>query len=512
MNAESSQNYYYRYKILSGEDVSAETIHRRHKKIKNNSTKAILFDLSEATEIDLLDFKKLQPCLSNQHRNEFLVSLKWFQHLLNSTDHINNYCFHVRIHTAKEFTFLDKILTAARILTTNIHIHISPQTTSDLDTFRSVQCPIENKYGSFFWDFRPYNDKIKYSLTVKNIGQFFKLKGHLQIEKQFVGGLLPGLEIWNCQIPTHYELEPDTSIQWQFSTPSKKPKISVVIPSFNNAKFLANVINHLIHQSVPAEDYEIVVVEDGGTDHTSEIIQTLFKGFASKVNLKFIYWSKLHPEKGQQNFFRAGLARNLGVQFTEGEYLFFLDSDMLVPAHFIETCLNQLKTNDIIQFQRYHIHQSRSASNPSFEDINLDLDTYVEEKNYWMNLFSCSDWSTLPHFWKYTCTYALGMKKDDFYAVGRFKKYYISYGFEDTDLGYEMYKRNKKFKLVRSTLLHLTAYDQMQYQNSQVKRIRLLKTTSALFYLQHLHTDIFETFQNFYRFEKPLVNKIKDWL
>jgi hypothetical protein len=58
----------------------------------------------------------------------------------------------------------------------------------------------------------------------------------------------------------------------------------------------------------------------------------------------------------------------------------------------------------------------------------------------------------------------------------------------------------------------LTSYDQMQYKNSRLQRLKLLRRTAALFYLQHLNPKIYELFGNFYRFEKPLQNTLKDFL
>ena len=97
-------------------------------------------------------------------------------------------------------------------------------------------------------------------------------------------------------------------------------------------------------------------------------------------------------------------------------------------------------------------------------------------------------------------------------SIGRFKKYYISYGFEDTDLGFEMHLRRKKFKLIKTPLLHLTSYDQMQYKNSNSRRAKLLRVTAAKFYLQHLDSDIFAVVGNYFRFEKPIASRIRDLL
>lgn len=509
MQTESTSKYYYRYQVLSEDDLSEETIARRLKKIRQANACTVLFDLTSNKDSVLT--KKLANHFSffSAFKIEFLIAPG---HLATMADlQLDPHpSLHIQITNSASLRRLDSDLVSNGFYQELVHIHLSPRTQADLNSFKNIDFKFDRPFLQYFWDFRPYDSNVKNSLTAFDIGRFLNSKDCSAIAKHFSKGKISGLEIWNDQVPAHYELESESNIQWQFETKTKDLKLSVVIPTFNNGKFLSNVVHHLLHQTISPEKYEIVIVEDGGTDHTSETIQALFESYRNKVNLKFIYWSKSHPTKGSQNFFRAGLARNLGVRFTEAETLFFLDSDMLVPKDFVTTCIEQLTQNDVIQFQRHHIHQALSQQNPTYQNIQIAKDTYIEEKSYWSQLFQSDNWQGLSQYWKFTCTYALGIKKTDFIKMGRFKKYYVSYGFEDTDLGYEMHKRNKTFKLVKIPLLHLTAYDQMQYRNSQTKRMQLLRKTSALFFLQHLDDQIFSTFENFYRFEKPIKNRIKD--
>lgn len=89
-----------------------------------------------------------------------------------------------------------------------------------------------------------------------------------------------------------------------------KPLISVIVPVFNGERFIADAINSIVTQ-----DYapiEIVVIDDGSTDLTSEIAQT---------NERVIY----HRQERQG----PGAARNLGVERAHGDLLAFLDADDL---------------------------------------------------------------------------------------------------------------------------------------------------------------------------------------
>ncbi|MDD5680406.1 MAG: glycosyltransferase family A protein [Candidatus Omnitrophica bacterium] len=87
------------------------------------------------------------------------------------------------------------------------------------------------------------------------------------------------------------------------------PKVSVVIPAYNCERFISTAIESVLNQTYG--DYEIIVVNDGSTDKTDEILS----GYTSKI--KKIY----QPNKGPAE------ARNTGVANSEGEYIAFLDQD-----------------------------------------------------------------------------------------------------------------------------------------------------------------------------------------
>lgn len=89
----------------------------------------------------------------------------------------------------------------------------------------------------------------------------------------------------------------------------KKPKISVIIPTYNRVHFLQEAIESVFRQTF--QDYEIIVIDDGSSDNTKEMI--------SKLGHKIRYFY-------QDNRGRSS-ARNHGIQMARGEYIAFLDSD-----------------------------------------------------------------------------------------------------------------------------------------------------------------------------------------
>lgn len=494
MNLLSTKNNYYRYKVEKSTDICDVTYTRRLKKSLQNNKTSFFFELSKSFEPTYA----LTEFLLSKARDHDIILTRIYNHELlckSIKEKINPNQFILNISNPHELLLLNQTSNYTNILFT-------PVTNNDLKHFVDFQKNNSGKH-QIFWSFVPYSRNVKNSLTVRNINKY-----NVEYKK------ICGLEIFNSNIPLHYELEPirDVSykVNWTFSLCNSELLISVIIPTYNNVQFLCNVVWHLINQSSLKQNYEIIIVDDGSKDHSSDMVFQLFEKYKNQVNIKYIYWSKTHPTLGEQQFFRPGLARNLGSRYSAGKYLIFLDSDMLVPENFINTCMASLQTNDFIQFQRFHINQDLSKKNPIYKNIDKTNDTYIEEKNYWSDLFFSDNWSNLPNYWKYTCTYALGLSKENFLKLGMFKKYYISYGFEDTDLGYEAYQKKLRFKLIKTPLFHLTSYDKMQYQNSANKRFKLLCVTAELFYLQHLDKNIYHLLGNYYRLQKPVKSFLRD--
>lgn len=89
------------------------------------------------------------------------------------------------------------------------------------------------------------------------------------------------------------------------------PKVSIIIPTCNRANYLAEALNSV--QSQTYNDFELIVVDDGSTDDTEEIIKK------TSQKIKYFY----QENKG------VSAARNKGILNSSGEFISFLDSDDL---------------------------------------------------------------------------------------------------------------------------------------------------------------------------------------
>ena len=86
--------------------------------------------------------------------------------------------------------------------------------------------------------------------------------------------------------------------------------ISIIIPTYNRAKFLPRAIESVINQTF--KDWELIIVDDGSTDKTSNVVKQY-----QDNRIRYIY---------QENSERSA-ARNNGIKHAKGKYICFLDSD-----------------------------------------------------------------------------------------------------------------------------------------------------------------------------------------
>src|SRR5688572_6318319 len=99
-----------------------------------------------------------------------------------------------------------------------------------------------------------------------------------------------------------------------------KPFISVIIPCYNRASMIGKTIRSLQQQDY--NDYEILVIDDGSTDNTEQVINEI-------ADARTSYFKKLNEERAA--------ARNYGAGLAKGSYLNFFDSDDLaLPNHLSE--------------------------------------------------------------------------------------------------------------------------------------------------------------------------------
>jgi len=190
-------------------------------------------------------------------------------------------------------------------------------------------------------------------------------------------------------------------------------KVSIIIPCYNQGKFVADAINCALEQTY--KNIEIVVVNDGSNDNSADII----KSFADKY--KNILFFDEKENKG------VVYARNMAIEACQGEYILPLDADDKIDKTYVEKAVEILDKNPKIGMvyckARYFGDKNEFWKLP---DFNKSLFLYVN------CIFNCALF-----------------RKSDFLKAGKYK-YNMEYGSEDWDLwlsfvemGLEPYRLNE---------------------------------------------------------------------
>lgn len=107
-------------------------------------------------------------------------------------------------------------------------------------------------------------------------------------------------------------------------------KISIIIPTRNRSKFLANLLCCILKQTRLPD--EVIIVDDSDTDETAKLTSNIFYVFFSNgITFKYL--------KGNKKNRSTSAARNLGIDESSGEILFFIDDDVILDNNYISEIL-----------------------------------------------------------------------------------------------------------------------------------------------------------------------------
>ncbi len=138
-------------------------------------------------------------------------------------------------------------------------------------------------------------------------------------------------------------------------------KLSIIIPYYNGEQWVGKCLDSLLKQDFQADEYEIIVVDDGSTHN----IETLMK----YVN-EFPHIHYLHQENQKH-----AAARNYGLTIAQGDYVFFCDCDDFVAENVLCRLCNIAASEavDILLFNARGLEENENPPQPkrNFNDIKL---------------------------------------------------------------------------------------------------------------------------------------------
>ena len=139
------------------------------------------------------------------------------------------------------------------------------------------------------------------------------------------------------------------------------PQISVILSAYNEERFIRKAIESVVNQTL--KDIEIIIINDGSTDDTLDIINS----YADKDKRIVVI--------DQENI-GLGASRNKGMKIAKGEYVTFLDGDDWFREDAFEIAYNEAKAKDtditMYQMINYDDETGRVYENDWFNLNNLD--------------------------------------------------------------------------------------------------------------------------------------------
>lgn len=143
-------------------------------------------------------------------------------------------------------------------------------------------------------------------------------------------------------------------------------KLSIIVPIYNVEDYLSKCIDSCLQQKVSQDSYEIILVNDGSTDGGQQIAERYCSLYP---NIKLI----------NQNNQGLSMARNNGLEYANGDYVWFVDSDDWIEPSSLEQLFPLMDGCDVISLRKYCRKYPDRDEIVSFEDVvstGIELTTH----------------------------------------------------------------------------------------------------------------------------------------
>ncbi|WP_299588498.1 glycosyltransferase [uncultured Microbulbifer sp.] len=216
-------------------------------------------------------------------------------------------------------------------------------------------------------------------------------------------------------------------------------RFSIIIPCYNNADLLRNVLQGYSTQTTPKESYEVILIDNNSSDPN---IISCYNEYKNKVNITLVFRPVL------ANPFALNSARNLGLRIAKNNWCIFTDSDCIPsPSYLMQIsttisnkgkyiCMAGLrefihsKDVDITKIDTSNSHLSNCPRIKSPSNYGLIRDRRLGKIELLPN--TEQPWG---HF--YGCN--MVFKKQDIINAGLFDEQYDgTWGYDDIDLAYRV--------------------------------------------------------------------------
>ncbi len=226
-----------------------------------------------------------------------------------------------------------------------------------------------------------------------------------------------------------------------------QPYFSLIIPVYNRPEEIRELLQSLLHQTY-SEEYEVVIVEDGSQTRSDRVVDE----FRDQLSVSYYFKDNSGP----------GDSRNFGMRKAKGKYFIILDSDCLLPGHYLDEVDRSLREEYVDFFG------GPDMAHPDFSDIQKAI-------NYAMTAFLTTGGirgnEKAPGKFQ-PRSFNMGISREAFDASGGFGDIHPG---EDPDLSIRLWGLGYHSKLIPSAgVYHKRRIDFKKFQ-TQVKKFGMVR-------------------------------------
>lgn len=208
-------------------------------------------------------------------------------------------------------------------------------------------------------------------------------------------------------------------------------KLSVVVPIYNSERFISECLESILNQSF--HDYEIILIDDGSVDNSLAICTKFCQRYPN-VRL-------FHEENGG-----AAKARNMGIKYAKGNYIYFVDSDDVMCSNALKEISDDFNYGYDMIFGNFISWDYINSKKEIWDDITeIDIDA-SDSIGTFCEKYARSNgqipWNPYQAFYKRKILVDHNLKFNEKFTVG-----------EDCDFFFEYIKYVKTFKVENSNLV-----------------------------------------------------------
>ncbi|MGO3182240.1 MAG: glycosyltransferase [Aequorivita sp.] len=224
-------------------------------------------------------------------------------------------------------------------------------------------------------------------------------------------------------------------------------KYSFIIPVYNRPQEVKELLDSFVHLDF-LDEYEIVIVEDGSTETSESVVEE----FSQKLSISYYF----KPNSG------PGDSRNYGMTKAKGDYFIILDSDCLLPPHYLST------VDTFLNNKYYHCFGGADAAHESFTPLQKAI-------NYAMTSFLTTGGirgseASVNRF--EPRSFNMGISKEAFEKTGGYSKIHPG---EDPDLSQRILKAGYSTTFLPNAFVYHKRRISWKKFYTQVKKFGLVR-------------------------------------